>query len=286
MSGKSVSEPNARYNAQTIRQLSNLISAGIPPAQARELVLLDEPISGAKNVEQAFDLDQELELIWQLSSELGSPMGTSLRHLAANRERQLQSERQIQLAFAAPSMTAKLIGWLPLGSMALAQIIGLDPIGAITSNFLVVLAVLVGLALLATARYWTTRILLTAKPNHQDPATYIDCVAMAIEAGLPPVVATRRIQTRLFESQGESTVTTQVAKVDSVLALSAKTGAAAVDLLRSLADQERHDKVHRENETIAKLNIKLLLPIGLAVLPAFGLLTIVPVAFGFLGSNQ
>jgi tight adherence protein B len=278
-------ESAGRQQVQLIRQLSNLISAGIPPAQARELVSLDEKVAIGKPGQKPAIDDPELELIWQLSNELGSPIAASLRQLADSRERQVQSERQIQLAFAAPSMTAKLIGWLPLGSLALAQIVGLNPLGAITSNLLVVVAVLIGLAMLALARYWTNRILAAAKPETKDPSTYINCLAMAIEAGLPPITAVQKIHARLFDAADDSAIANQSAKADSVLALSAKTGAAAVGLLRSVADQMREEKIHAENEKIAKLNIKLLLPIGLAVLPAFALLTIVPVAFGFLASR-
>jgi tight adherence protein B len=286
MSGKAIGSLSDHHQVQKIRQISNLISAGINPALARELVQANVADADKNPNEKSADVDIELELIWQLSSRLGAPIAGSLSHLADNRERQIQNEKQIQLAFSTPSMTAKLIGWLPLGSLVLAQAVGLNPLGAITQNLLVALAVLFGLALLAVARYWSNRILLAAKPNAKDPALYINCVAMAIEAGLPPITAVRHLQTRLFDGSQDSELRVQAEKVDSLLALSAKTGAAVVGLLRSLAELERKEKIHLDNEKIAKLNIKLLLPIGLAILPAFGLLTIVPVAFGFLGSSR
>jgi tight adherence protein B len=282
MSTPNDSAQKNRAQVLAIRQLSNLISAGISPAQARQIASVD----GAGLVESHECVDRELSLYWQLAIELGSPIADSLRHLADSREQQLENERQIQLAFATPSMTAKLINWLPIVSLLLAQAVGLNPFGAIASNLLVVIAVLVGLSLMATAKFWSNHILLAAKPHQEDPAFYINCVAMAIEAGLPPIVAIQRVQEKLFEGEDSTHSTRQIEMVTALLELSARTGAAAVRLLRSLADQERKEKTFAENEKIAKLNIKLLLPIGLAVLPAFGLLTIVPVAFGFLGSNQ
>lgn len=276
------SAQNSRAQVLAIRQLSNLISAGISPAQARQIV----SVNGAGFIEPDECVDRELSLYWQLATEVGSPIAESLKHLAESREQQLENERQIQITFATPRMTAKLISWLPIVSLLLAQAVGLNPFGAIASNLLVVIAVLVGLALMATAKFWSNRILDAAKPNHEDPAFYINCVAMAIEAGLPPAIATRRVQEKLFSGEGSPDSARQIEKVASMLELSARTGAAAVGLLRSLADQDRKEKTFAENENIAKLNIKLLLPIGLAVLPAFGLLTIVPVAFGFLGLNR
>jgi tight adherence protein B len=63
-----------------------------------------------------------------------------------------------------------------------------------------------------------------------------------------------------------------------------RTGAAAVTILRALATDLRRDHQQLASEKIEQLSIRLLLPIGLLVLPAFGLLTVVPIAFGFLSS--
>jgi tight adherence protein C len=64
--------------------------------------------------------------------------------------------------------------------------------------------------------------------------------------------------------------------VAEVLALSERSGAPTAELLERRADEARAD-LHRRSETLARrVPVRLLFPLVFLVLPAFGLLTVVP----------
>ena len=261
-------------SARQVRELANLISAGIPPALALQLTsvrLEDSP---------------ELALHWSLASDLGAPIAASLNLLAKNLESNLQSRRKIQLAFETPRLTAKLIAWLPVAGIILAQLLGLNPLGAILSNALALISVLIGSSLLVAGNYWSKRLLAQSEPSLNDPGLYADGVAVALDAGLPPGVANKEVRARFSAHLGHEPQREKVEQAQQLLDLAIRTGASAVSLLRNLSAQLRRDQEFEQHDQISKLNIKLLLPIGVTILPAFGLLTIVPVAFGFLANNR
>jgi len=67
-----------------------------------------------------------------------------------------------------------------------------------------------------------------------------------------------------------------LAPVADVLALSARSGAPTADLLERLADEARADLRRRAEAHARRVPVRLLFPLVFLVLPAFGLLTVVP----------
>jgi tight adherence protein B len=68
--------------------------------------------------------------------------------------------------------------------------------------------------------------------------------------------------------------------------LSRNTGAALTQILTSVADRIRERERYDAANNIARLSIRLMIPLGVAVLPAFVLLSVVPIAISLLSSGQ
>lgn len=258
-----------------IYELATLVEAGLSPHQARNLLL--EPIAQLKG-----EPAKQLELTWSLASELGAPIGQTLRQLAENLDGLSELGRSRQLAYATPRLTARLIAWLPLIALVVAQLLGLNPIGTIFSNLLAMLSVIFGLGAMALANFWSKRLIAKAEPSSSDPGLFADSVAVAMLAGLPinqAIAEARQRYIKVFESEPDSQALEQI---ELTAEFSNRTGAAAVIILRALAIQARRDAHQHASEKIEKLSIQLLMPIALAVLPAFALLTIVPISIGFI----
>lgn len=260
-----------------IHELATLVEAGLSPNQAREL--LREPL-------ESFDglAAKQLQLNWHLAADLGAPVVDTLRQLAANLENLAAQGRAQRLAYSTPKLTARLIAWLPVASLSLAQLLGLNPLGAIVSNFAALVSVLLGLGLMASAHNWTKKMIQKAKPSDDDAGQFVDAVAVAMLAGLPisaALVEARQRYVSVFEREPPTEVLNQI---NQTAEFTNRTGAASVTILRALATDLRRDHQQLASEKIEQLSIRLLLPIGLLVLPAFGLLTVVPIAFGFLSS--
>jgi tight adherence protein B len=62
-----------------------------------------------------------------------------------------------------------------------------------------------------------------------------------------------------------------------------QTGARVGDLLRRQAEQLQRESLTQSEIQIEKLSVRLMLPLGLAVLPAFLFLTVIPLMFAMLG---
>jgi tight adherence protein B len=266
-------------DSRLIQELATLIDAGLHPRQAREM--LDEPLSRL-----AEPAKKQLQLNWQLAHDLGAPIVDTLQQLALNLDRLLGLSRAQQLAYSTPKLTAQLIYWLPLASLVLAQLLGLNPIGAIVSNFVALVSVLLGLGLLALAYFWTQKLIAAAKPASNDPGLFVDAVAVAMLAGLPISSALAEARHRYINVFSEEPPSQVVDQLHLTADFVSRTGAAAVKILRALASDLRNEQQQQSAEKIDRLGIRLLLPIGLAVLPAFGLLTVVPISFGFLSNSN
>ena len=75
-------------------------------------------------------------------------------------------------------------------------------------------------------------------------------------------------------------------KLDWLRDLNRNSGASLVDLLAASAAAERETRWFEESTAMAKLSVKLMIPLGLVTLPAFVLSTIVPIAISLLSSRQ
>ena len=73
--------------------------------------------------------------------------------------------------------------------------------------------------------------------------------------------------------------------VDAVLAFARAAGVPAVVLLRSEADGRRRTARAIAARRAAELETRMLLPLGLCVLPAFVLLGVVPIALAIVSST-
>ncbi|HEY6797415.1 MAG TPA: hypothetical protein VI248_22295, partial [Kineosporiaceae bacterium] len=71
-----------------------------------------------------------------------------------------------------------------------------------------------------------------------------------------------------------------IGRLAEALDLAIATGAGPVGLIRAVAQAERHARVSRGVHQARRLGVLVLLPTGLCLLPAFLLLTVVPLAIG------
>jgi tight adherence protein B len=266
-------------SSQTIRQVGALISAGLPAQQAHQIC--EEAISQLPGADA-----KQFQLVWSLAILLGGPVVLALNRITEVFERNDKNAKEVELAFAGPQSTAKLVMGLPVVALVLAQLTGMNPFGAIVGSLLGMLSVSLGVGLLVAGHYWTKRLLARALPQGLDPGAYLDCVLIGLQAGLPLDQA-RRIAQQNFQSIFETEISAaDVATLDEAAELSRRTGAALTQIILSRADQVRENLRYEISNRIARLSVKLMIPLGVAVLPAFVLLSIVPIAISLLSNGQ
>lgn len=269
----------ARASANTVRQITALISAGIPAQQARQMA--------AENILQ-MPKNQlvQFELLWGLATRLGGPVALVLTRLSNVFDRQQRNLSEVELAFAAPQSTSRLVTGLPLVALGLAQLVGMNPLGAITGSILGFVSVCLGAGLLFVGHRWSKRLLSKALPSTGDPGAFSDCVLIGLQAGLPLQNAIDEATKDFAKAMGHEVSEQDQEALNEAAELSRKSGAALTEILLANSDRFRDELRFETSNRIARLGINLMIPLGVAVLPAFVLLAIVPIAISLLSSGQ
>jgi tight adherence protein B len=134
----------------------------------------------------------------------------------------------------------------------------------------------------------------------------LDLVAAVLHAGVPVTTALRvvgeaasaqgdaragRELLRLAERHdfvlggADGSAPAWVAALDEVLLLARDSGLAAAPLLTATAAEERRRQAAIARAAAARLGVRVVLPTGLCLLPAFVLLAIVPLVLALLGGG-
>lgn len=213
-------------------------------------------------------------------------MVMALTRVADVFDRQQRNQNEVQLAFAGPQSTSRLVTGLPLVALALAQLVGMNPASAITGSVLGLVSVFLGSGLLALGHLCSKRLLAKAVPKSLDPGAFIDCVLIGLQAGLPLEVARQRAELSYQKTFTEASSEQDEKALDDAAELSRKSGAALTEILLANADRFRDELRYEISGRIARLGIKLMIPLGVAVLPAFILVAIVPIAISLLSNGQ
>lgn len=268
-----------RNSASAVRRISALLGAGLPPHQALDIV-------GDEISQLAAEDKKQFDLVWGLSAKLGGPILLALNRIADVFDRQQRNQREVQLAFSGPQATAKLVMWLPVLALLLGQAVGMNPIGAIFHSLLGALSVSLGLGLMVAGRQWTRRLLARALPASRDPGAFLDCVLIGLQAGLP-LSAAQKQAAQDYELAFDAPPDEQnFERLENAAELSRSTGAAVGEILIAEADGFREQQRYEVATRISKLGVQLMIPLGVAVLPAFILLSIVPIAISLLSNGQ
>ena len=271
---------NSNNSAAAIRQISALVNAGLSARQARDIC--SESLDNLQPLEQ-----KQFEVVWRLATSLGGPIVLALNRITEVFDRTQRNQQEVQLAFAGPQSTAKLVMWLPVLALVLSQLVGMNPLGAIVGSPLGALSVSVGAGLMVAGRWWTKRLLARALPNPDDSVAidrgaYLDCVLIGLQAGLPLSQARESADLEFESGFQTKPLAESFEALDAAAELSRTTGAALTQILLANADAFREKQRFEIASRISKLGVQLMIPLGLAVLPAFVLLAIVPIAVSLL----
>lgn len=220
---------------------------------------------------------------WIVAEHSGAPLSPALRGAATALRDRAETARDVRTALAGPRATARLMAWLPLVGVAMAYLIGVDVVGALVAGPLGWGVAVAGATLTAAGRAWTARLVRDASRTGPVAGAEHELVAIALTGGMSPTRA------RQLVAEARSRIGSAVAEHDDsiqrVLQIAERAGAPAVELLAAEARQQRR-LARAEGRTRAELlAVRLLLPLGLCVLPSFVLLGVVPVILAMMSST-
>ena len=227
----------------------------------------------------------QFRFIWEVAKESGGNLARSLDRLAVVFDAQQTHNSELKLAFSSPKATANLILLLPIVSLLFAELLGLSALSASFQTSLGSLAVGFGLLLLIIARIASLRMLEKARPHEADPGAFLDAVVIGLSAGLSAKSAAALAQRKSISGFGEDVSPEQLGAFWDAVSVSERSGIALTGILSARAEALRHRLWNKRRNDLARLSISLLLPLGLAALPAFVFLAVVPVGLGLFRSQ-
>lgn len=216
-----------------------------------------------------------------LAAESGAPLAAAVGTAALGARRTAELHRVVAASMAGPVASARLVLLLPPATALLGWAFGFDvPRVLVSGPGLGILVV--GLALLGGAWRWSRRLIRSARRTSWTVGLDLELVLTAVRAGLP-VPTARRLAADAAAQTGIELGPAD--DLDAVLRFAASAGLPVVALLAAEADRLRRTAVSAARIRAEELAVRLLLPLGLLVLPAFLVLGALPVGLAVLSST-
>ena len=287
--------------ASTVQRLAVLLSAGVPPTAAWGYLDTTSPIVAAvaESVQAGNGVPSSIAdasaalppvarsawrtvaAAWTVATEAGAPLAGALRDFARSLRTLAAVERDIQTALAGPRATARMVMVLPAIGVLFGLVLGFDTLGVLFTTLPGIGCLVVGTGLLGLAAWWNRRLVASALPSSITPGLRSELVAISVSGGgaLDRAVASvdRTMRDLELDAPGDD--------VDGVIALSVRAGVPAAELLRSEAEEARRDAGAAAARKASVLAVRLMLPLGLCILPSFMVLGVVPLLIAVVTST-
>lgn len=224
-----------------------------------------------------------LAAAWFVATESGAPLAQSLRGLAASFRALGQTQRDLAVALAAPAATARMVMALPAVGVIFGMGLGFNTLRTLFGTAPGLVCVLAGVLLMWAGSRWNRRMLRAATPTDRTPGLTIDLTAVAMSGG-GSLDRARELVAEARRRYLQSTAGDEE-QIRSVLSLASRAGVPAAELLRSEADARRRSARSLGQQAAAALAVRLMMPLGVCVLPAFMLVGVAPLLLAIVSST-
>jgi len=258
-------------DAITLTKLSGLLRSGVSMPKAIEI------IGGIPSSNPG------LQYLLQVAVQSGASVASEIDVVAELCYQRDSSLERIKVAYAGPKSSSRLVIWLPVLTMLIAQLSGFELLGAIIERPVLALSVLLGVALLVAAKIVSSKLIARATPTESYSGYFLMAVALASGGGANLNKAQKiafESHTKIFREEPSKTEQLAMAEIANLMET---TGARVSDLLKSQARIMQRENLTANELRIEQLSVRLMLPLGLAVLPAFVCLAVIPLMASMFG---
>jgi tight adherence protein B len=271
--------------ASVVQRLAVLLAAGVAPVSAWTYV--DADVARAASIPAVLiergGAWRGLAAAWRVATDAGAPLAPALRTFAASLRALAQASRETSTALAGPIATARMVMALPAVGVLFGMVLGFNTLEVLFTTTPGIACLVTGALLLLAARAWNRRLVRAAQPRDLTPGLHFDLMAIAMAGGASLDRASSSVAAAIAASGLDTS--DQAARLDEVLELSRAAGVPAAELLRSEADEARRDAAAHALEAASVLAVRLMLPLGLCILPAFMLVGVAPLLIAVISST-
>lgn len=268
--------------ARVLERVAALAAAGVPPSRAWELAAGGGGAGPDAVLVAGAPASADVCAVLAVAARTGAPAAPTLRALAAALRRAAAGERAVRVALAGPRTSANVVLALPLLGIVLGALWGIDTASVLLGSPVGWGCLVVAAALVVVGRIWSARLVRVAEPDGRIPGVLLDAWAVALSGGGAWSGARDAVE-RAFRAG--SLGAAERRRLSETLSLARRAGVPAAALLRSAAEDLRDDHAAESLAAAERLGVRLVVPLGVCVLPAFVLVGVVPVVIGILSST-
>lgn len=276
-------ECSLRELAQKTERVASLLIAGLSTREAAHSAELD--LQAAVNIQErtpkAF-----LSVVWNFAVESGAAPSAVLNVCAEAFAHAAENARHARVQLSGPQAATHLVMTLPVVAVAGGYLAGYNPLAFLLSSFFGwVLLGGAGLLMFLSSR-WSQRMVRHAQQWEWSRGMAAEAMAMSLSAGHSLAQARRwaaEVAT-LFTLNNEM-AHQELARCDEFMELASRTGVGLAGLLRSQAQRERNAAREEAQMRVEKLAVRLMIPLGVCVLPAFIAVGVLPLVASVISST-
>ena len=299
--------PGFETVATVVQRLGVLLDAGVSPTSAWQHAAsgVDSPVAaavangvtergaaGRELVEnllaaRAFAPPGEheawaaLAAAWTVATESGAPLAPTLRRFAAVLRSLAQGRRDVEVALAGPVATARIVLALPAVGLLFGMLLGFDALRVLATTPAGWACLAVGALLVFGGIRWNRRLIGAARTVDATPGLALELLAIAVSGGASLDRARELVDRTLVETE----LAALGGSADPVLAFSRAAGVPAAALLHAEAEECRRVASADGQRRAVELGTRLLLPLGICILPAFIALGVAPIVLSIVSST-
>ncbi|MGK2936969.1 MAG: type II secretion system F family protein [Solirubrobacteraceae bacterium] len=279
--------------ATVAQRLAVLLAAGVAPRSAWQHLGAGVPAVEADDIPGSLlnatrhlpPLDREawrgLATAWIVATEAGAPLAPALRSYAVSLRSLAQAQRDAAVALAGPVATARLVMALPAVGLLFGLAMGFDTLGVLVGTPAGWACLALGATLVLLGARWNRRLVRSARPDAATPGLECELMAIAVSGGSAHPRAWASVEGALDRAG----LAARRDRIDGVLELSRRAGVPAAELLRAEGEEARSEASATAQARAARLAVRLMLPLGLCVLPAFMVLGVLPLMIAVVTST-
>ncbi|MCU1476377.1 MAG: Integral rane protein [Subtercola sp.] len=220
---------------------------------------------------------------WLVAAESGAPLAGCLRDVSRALLELGDVQRSIDVALAAPIATARLMTLLPVVGLAFGAVLGFNTLATLFTTGPGLVCAAAGIVLLLVSRSWNVLLVRAALPRSIAAGMAVELMAIAMAGGAS--VGRARHTTTTALTTYDIAEPGDEGQVDAVIELARRAGVPAAELLRAEGAHARREALSSSQKRAAGLSVRLMLPLGLCVLPAFMLLGVAPLLLSVVTST-
>ncbi len=233
----------------------------------------------------------------KLTHQIGAPLAEILESVLDTIDEVDAADRARVVASAGPQMTARLLTVLPLVGVIASIALGVDVLGLWMSGGAATFAAIIGVILWITGHEWSRRMIkktMADSNTRVDPVVMMDLLVASLRSGASIPHSLTALGKACGEPQFERCGTllrvgapfsALEAEIDDPLHLNLVRalrpawtfGASPTPLLGLMGKRIRAARGTRAQEEAERLAVRLVIPLGLCLLPAFVAIGVVPI---------